>query len=1273
MSEKYALRLKEFCALFLVAMLLTGWTGLIVVTAGPGNVEPRIGEKAGEMPKGEIAIGKSEENVKVYTIVLRKNISENIPTQIHKKFMELYENNWRNIAIKDGKNVKVLEVRVSRLVKDAEGRYLFKVADKLDTIKRVLAPYEEYVERILFKPVPEPLERGLPEEVGPQRPIQPSNYEIRELIGVSQAQSRYGVTGSGINIAIVDTGVDYGHPDLTTALRYYTGTYKGKSIREPLVFDADQSQVLLLQDVTFYNTTHVYVGGRIYTVLIPYPVYVYPVYDYYRVPSWLYGSVDAVRFGVTCMYHPVYGYVVVGVLLVKYKGATIFGSAFVDVNGNGDFADEPIPSADPYARGSLVRYYYNRVIAPDYDRNGYPDFSLGVAGGFFFDWWWWFSYPAEIHPGWDQEGRWLSIFYDFDGHGTACASAAAGRGIVSYNGKKLTGMAPGAGVIGVKALWWGNVEVGMLWAAGFDVDPYTGSFYYTGSRRAHIISNSWGISDIRYDVAGFGYDLESVFITGLSLPGFLDPGYPGILVVQAAGNGGPGYGTITAPGAAPTVLTVGASTSMHLLGQPNFWEKDDIISWSARGPTIVGYIKPDVVNVGAFGLTASLVAWNYTRFGGTSYATPLTAGVAALVLQALGGVADPAMVKSIILSTAVTLSHDPASQGAGRVDAFRAVSLARLLRNQSAATYSYLVSSTSLASAYAPKASRIWYWQWSDNIRSYMLYWAGTDLPLRSYELPATFSSRADSNLFFGDIAQGSSASIQVTIHNPTNKTMAVSLYSQRFVLRSSVSITRTLTLNPDEYMARMRVLITRANVTPAMFLEAIASMPYAALDADNDYYPDTRLRLYVRAWRDFNSNNIIEDNETALINYASEWVNWAYATVRLPHSRVNLLSGIVIDVELVRAWDLPYGESRSVPVNLTLNYITVSSDPWVSMPTSVVVKPGSFGTLTLSVSAPADAMPTIYTGFLLMYDNVTRTYRSIPYAFNIYTTVGSSFKNLTSGVYNRWPNATWVRSANSWAWRYESGDWRVFFVKPASSGLAWEFEAAWTYPDTSLVAYAFGPDGQFAGAYYGQSVSWHEYMGGGTFMWSGTGAGSIQNAKRTVIFPAMQYRSRLYPHSKPETGVFTFAVRTILFDGSGGFREPISVKARVLPAQQLLPATTRSGQTSFIRFSLPYIVRYIYSYADRYSTPYLDYDQRYTPGGVTISPTYVSGPYPAGTLFTFAFTAYHSGAEWQKFDAGTLFFIYLPSLPVYYKSYGTYYKLTNEYIFEDWTIIVRS
>jgi subtilisin family serine protease len=110
-----------------------------------------------------------------------------------------------------------------------------------------------------------------------------------------------------------------------------------------------------------------------------------------------------------------------------------------------------------------------------------------------------------------------------------------------------------------------------------------------------------------------------------------------------------------------------------------------------------------VVNVGAFGFTAAPVVLNCTLFGGTSYATPLTAGVAALVLQVLGRNADPALVKTVLQSSAVPLRYDVASQGFGRVDTFRTVSLARLWAGRTAARYELLVQSNSLWGAYASK------------------------------------------------------------------------------------------------------------------------------------------------------------------------------------------------------------------------------------------------------------------------------------------------------------------------------------------------------------------------------------------------------------------------------------------------------------------------------------------------------------------------------------------------------------------------------------------
>jgi len=135
---------------------------------------------------------------------------------------------------------------------------------------------------------------------------------------------------------------------------------------------------------------------------------------------------------------------------------------------------------------------------------------------------------------------------------------------------------------------------------------------------------------------------------------------------------------------------------------------------------------------------------------------------------------------------------------------------------------------------------------------------------------------------------------------------------------------------------------------------------------------------------------------------------------------------------------------------------------------------------------------------------------------------------------------------------------------------------------------------------------------------------------------------------------------------------EPISVQARLLTAEQKLPAQVIGGGTNYVRFSLPYIVRYLYTYATRPKTPWLDFDQRYTPGYYYVSLFWVSGPYPAGTPFTFSVYVANYDAPGQKFDVSALVWADLPSLLVVYRYSGTYYRLTTWYPFEDWISVVR-
>jgi serine protease AprX len=155
----------------------------------------------------------------------------------------------------------------------------------------------------------------------------------------------------------------------------------------------------------------------------------------------------------------------------------------------------------------------------------------------------------------------------------------------------------------------------------------------------------------------------------------------GIVVVVAAGNygrndnaGTNGYGTITAPGNDPYVITVGA---MNTLGNSNR-TLHVIASYSSKGPTLFdGVVKPDIVAPGnlivsAYFPTSTLnkeyprfetplsvyvdgpqtkSSSNYFTLSGTSMATPQVSAAAALMLEQTPSL-TPDQVKARLMFTA---------------------------------------------------------------------------------------------------------------------------------------------------------------------------------------------------------------------------------------------------------------------------------------------------------------------------------------------------------------------------------------------------------------------------------------------------------------------------------------------------------------------------------------------------------------------------------------------------------------------------------------------
>ncbi|WP_163527413.1 S8 family peptidase [Halobacillus ihumii] len=252
--------------------------------------------------------------------------------------------------------------------------------------------------------------------------------------------------------------------------------------------------------------------------------------------------------------------------------------------------------------------------------------------------------------------------YDDNGHGTHCAGDAAGNGFSSD--LRYRGTAPEAGIVGVKVL--NQMGSGSLSTI------VSGVQWCIDNKEEHKID----IISLSLGAAADESDCNDPLVQ------IVDKAWEsGIVVCVAAGNSGPDQRTVGTPGISSKVITVGAMDDQNTINRTD----EDIAPFSSRGPACGEVSKPDVlapgVNIvslrapGSFldkTSKSSRVDDEYFSLSGTSMATPICAGIVALILQAHAE-ETPDQVKQRLLDTAIDRGLPEYVQGAGYVDAEKAV------------------------------------------------------------------------------------------------------------------------------------------------------------------------------------------------------------------------------------------------------------------------------------------------------------------------------------------------------------------------------------------------------------------------------------------------------------------------------------------------------------------------------------------------------------------------------------------------------------------------